>query len=291
MRFAYLIMAHGNFELLKEIIKALDCPENDIYIHLDSKCGVIDKTLYEKTLEYSKVFFIEKRISGEWGRVSMLKIVFNLLEKSLQGKYDYYHLISGQDFPIKGNQYILNFFEKNNGKEFIHISSFFDEHEIMYRVGYRHLINGNLVNKYKFWGYFNKILVHSQRLLHIRYVSSVKGFRGGAAWFSITHNFAMELFNNREEMLNLYKYTCIPDEIYLQTFVSQHHYEYKLYKEEDTFSNCRLIVFKNHNKNPYVWKAQDFDELMKSSCLWARKFSEKDMNLIHRIAKCISNNN
>ena len=37
MKFAYLIMAHDNMEQLLSLIKLLDWPENDIYLHIDKK--------------------------------------------------------------------------------------------------------------------------------------------------------------------------------------------------------------------------------------------------------------
>ena len=288
MKFAYLIMTHGNYELLAELIKALDSPENDIFIHFDSKCGQIDENRYVAIARHSKVFFVKDRVSVEWARVQCIEVPFKLLEMALRGNYDYYHLMSGQDFPIKSNRYIQDFFIKNSGKEFVNLSTFYDEDELMYRVGYYHWINGNLVNRYKYIRKFNSLLVRIQMILHLRRIPSTKNFRGGAMWFSVTHNFAEELLSEKEEMLKLYKYTHIPDEIYLQTFVRQHHYEDRLYKDGNEYSCCRLIDFKRGTgKNPYVWQSKDYDELMKSSCLWARKFSENDMAFIRRIGESI----
>ena len=42
-----------------------------------------------------------------------------LLKAAIKGNYDYYHLISGMDLPIKTQKEIHEFFENNKGKEFI----------------------------------------------------------------------------------------------------------------------------------------------------------------------------
>lgn len=34
---AYLIMAHKNIEQLKKLLKLLDAPDNDIFLHIDKK--------------------------------------------------------------------------------------------------------------------------------------------------------------------------------------------------------------------------------------------------------------
>lgn len=38
------------------------------------------------------------------------------------GPYAYYHLLSGQDLPIKSQDYIHQFFEEHQGKEFVGIN-------------------------------------------------------------------------------------------------------------------------------------------------------------------------
>ena len=121
MKFAYLLLVHGNFNLLKELIGTLDSVDNDIFIHLDLKAGTIDTTPFEDIAKYSKVIFINKRVDVKWGHISIVEATFNLLEESLKGNYDYYHLLSGVDFPIKSNSYIKYFFLRNNGKEFVNL--------------------------------------------------------------------------------------------------------------------------------------------------------------------------
>lgn len=43
MRFAYLVMAHNEMYVLKHLIRMLDYPENDIYVHIDTKSRTINK--------------------------------------------------------------------------------------------------------------------------------------------------------------------------------------------------------------------------------------------------------
>ena len=41
----YLIMAHDDLSLLKKLIKQIDAPYNDIYLHIDSKSMISDKEI------------------------------------------------------------------------------------------------------------------------------------------------------------------------------------------------------------------------------------------------------
>ena len=45
---AFLIMAHNQFDLLEMLIKLLDDPRNDIYLHIDQKVEDFDFQRFSK---------------------------------------------------------------------------------------------------------------------------------------------------------------------------------------------------------------------------------------------------
>ena len=94
MRFAYLIMAHNSFELLKELIGALDSQENDLYIHFDAKLHEVDTSQFLSIPQHSNLYFITDRVNVSWARISIVEATLNLLEASIDKGYDYYHLLS-----------------------------------------------------------------------------------------------------------------------------------------------------------------------------------------------------
>ena len=54
------------------------------------------------------------------GGYSMINAELQLLKyATLQGNYLYYHLLSGEDLPIKTQDDIHDFFEEHQGKEFV----------------------------------------------------------------------------------------------------------------------------------------------------------------------------
>ena len=65
MRHAYLIMAHDDFYLLKRLIKVIDNPDADIYIHLDANREYNIDNL-ENISKYSHTY-ITSRIKINWG--------------------------------------------------------------------------------------------------------------------------------------------------------------------------------------------------------------------------------
>ena len=55
-----------------------------------------------------------------WGDISVVDAEFALFDEAYRrGEYSYYHLLSGVDMPLKTQNYIHRFFEKNAGKEFV----------------------------------------------------------------------------------------------------------------------------------------------------------------------------
>lgn len=57
------------------------------------------------------------------GGYSMIEATLRLLRIAVENDMDYYHLISGQDFPCRENKEFDEFFEKNEGKSYMHFDS------------------------------------------------------------------------------------------------------------------------------------------------------------------------
>lgn len=138
---AYLIEAHKCDEMLLTLLRMLDVPWNDIFIHMDSKNTDYQPETVECRMKYAKVFHA-KRHSVVWGGVSQVKAELVLLKTAVaHGPYQHYHLISGVDLPIQTQEDIRAFFEANPDVEFVHFdphpfSPFNDE-----RVYYRHFFS------------------------------------------------------------------------------------------------------------------------------------------------------
>ena len=79
---AYLIIAHDKFDQLKTLIRMLDDPRNDIYLHIDSKAGVFDSSEFEALPQYAKIYFTE-RTSVIWGAYSQINSELVLLKAAV----------------------------------------------------------------------------------------------------------------------------------------------------------------------------------------------------------------
>lgn len=280
-RHAYLIMAHNNFHVLEKLISLLDDPRNDIYVHFDKKA----KNVHEKEFKTknSGLYFI-KRINVYWGGFSQIKCELLLLKAAYKKNYDYYHLISGVDLPLKTKDYIHEFFNKNKGKEFIHFDQYQYDTTNNEKIMFYHFIQDTPNIKIK--NYIRIKLLVIQKLIGINRIKSVNTeFQKGANWFSITDNFAGYILSKEKWIKKVFKLTRCADEIFVQTLAWNSIFRENLYNKDfnNNYLSCMRYIDWNRG-NPYIWRNKDYDELINSEYLFARKFDyNKDKEIINRI--------
>lgn len=97
--------------------------------------------------------------------------------------------------------------------------------------------------------------------------SGIPNWGKGSNWFSITQEFAEYVVSKEAEIKGLFQYTCCADEIFLQTLLLN-----SKFIERCANDNLRLIDWKRGN--PYTFREDDFEEIIRSEKLWARKFSQ-----------------
>lgn len=285
MKHAYLIMAHTEFALLENLLSILDYKNNDIYIHIDKKVNYEIK--YHAN--YSNILCVpnDKRINVVWGTDSQIHCELALYKYATQsGHYDYYHLLSGIDMPIKPQRYIHDFFETHQGTEFLGLmqNAWRTEKKLQY---YHFFISRPYP---KTWKYFIHVgLVALQKMLHFK--RSDMGWRvlaKGANWSSLTHDAVMYILSQEDMIRKRFRYTMACDEVYKQTILMNSSFADKLYCKTDEYEGClRLVDWKRGN--PYTWKNEDWGILMRSDKLFARKFCSNDMVFIRRLTTFLKN--
>ncbi|MDA8157320.1 MAG: hypothetical protein M0Z52_12855 [Actinomycetota bacterium] len=117
MKIAHLIQTNKNPELLRRKINFFSSANNAFFIHVDAKCDINDFA----SIKGDNVFFIGNRIPVFWGEYSMVKAILLLIRHALTAPagFDYFLMETGSDYPLRSEEYISDFFEKNAGCEFI----------------------------------------------------------------------------------------------------------------------------------------------------------------------------
>lgn len=274
---AFLIMAHNCKEQLINLIKLLDDPDNDLYIHIDRKVHLVDNIELISTCKYSKVCIL-RSVNVSWGAYSQIECELALLREAAKEEHLYYHLISGTDLPVKTNEEIHKFFLQNQGKEFVHFQDKYVKKTTINHVKYYHFLQ-EYANSFS--PFFNKIvrgaehvLIGLQKVMHVNRCTSLKVFQKGANWFSITNSLALFVISKEKEIQKHFKYTLSGDELFMQTIIINSTYSDKLYRPlfDDSYLQCVRYIDWNRGR-PYVFQKSDLEELLDCDAIFARKCS------------------
>ena len=287
-RHAYLILAHKNPGQLRTLVEMLDDYRNDIFVHIDRKASFGEEALLG-AVSKSRLYVLPERLNVNWGGVSIMRAELALLKAATNaGNYDYYHLLSGQDLPIKPQDHIHEFFDANAGKEFLNLWQF----------------------KPSTWSRFERFTIfpEGEGRFRTRIVNHIyKGlqmavgykinrdvrFGFGSQWFSITDDFARYVVENEDWLEKVFRRTSTCDEIFLPTLLLRSPFSDNLYdptvvenQRTVNLSNMRFIDWNRGEsiRHPWTFRVDDYELLMSVPHLFARKFDENvDGEIIHRL--------
>ncbi len=284
---AYLIMAYNNFDFLKRLINLLDDERNDIYVHIDKKSLNFNESEFKNATKYSKLTFIGRK-QVLWADYSEFDVELDLMQAAREGQkkgggYHYYHLLSGMDLPLKTQDEIHNFFDSKD-EEFIGIVP----KEFWYsvrRVKFYHPFTSlKSFRKHKTLKICDRLLEYLQRLVRINRIRDLDiKIIDGWQWVSITDNFVKYLLENRSFIEKTFSKTIACTELVMQTMAYNSEFRKKIYCMDDLKEGSQRYIDWGRGK-PYVFRESDFEDLINSPYMFARKI---DVNTDNRIAEKI----
>ena len=230
------------------------------YLIIAHKNKQFDEEDCRKLIKKSGIYFT-KRTSVTWGGYSLINVELMLLKLAAKKEYNYYHLLSGQDLPIQFGKTIQEFFIEHQGEEVV----------------------GR--NRRTFLGRIAAASTLLQKCIHLKRNKSVR-FQKGPQWFSITDDFAKYIIQQENWIKGVFSNTVCCDEVFLQTVAINSPFKDKIYQQEifsDTEKSVmRLVDWKRGG--PYIFLDEDYQELIDSKMLFARKFDcDKDATIVRKI--------
>lgn len=280
MKHAILVLAHGDLTVLKYQMRILDDSRFDFFIHIDKKSNNSGEEL-QNICKHSNVF-ITQQIAVYWGHSSINDATMLLIHELINSgySYDYVHLLSGADLPIKRPDEIDRFFENNSGKEYVVIWKVAN-----WRTNYRYPLvklyrrTGNeKLNKIK------KFLISRIVRLPRRKNTSLRKDKEwdtycGDQWWSYTWKFVNYINNIGDAILPYFKDCYLTDECFTQTILMNS------IKFSQEHSNVKTREIRWDNYSPHVWKSTEIEDLLKSDALFARKFDYTEIDAVKEIAQ------
>lgn len=273
MKHAIIILTHNVTDNLINFISYFG-DECDIFIHVDKKYCISKKELVRILLIHN-VKRIYNNFYIHWGGYSILKCELFLIKKVITcNNYDFIHLFSGQDYPIRPYVNFLKFFEDNkdyNFIQYVRIPNKRWDNDTFSRFQYYYVFDyfKSRTSAQK----INKIIRKWQNSFHLkRRIPDFFDFiYGGSQWFSIKKAAAKKVLDytkNNPRFLKKMRFTFAPEEVYIQTVLIN-----VCGKQSVMPFSMRYIRWKYENGNrPANLNEKHFHYLIENNSLFARKF-------------------
>lgn len=271
---AILITAYKNYHHLEEIIDFFHT-NFSIYIHIDGKSPISAEEEIRLTSK-KNVKLVSRKYKVNWGGINHLKAILLLAEEAFKEKGNqYFHLITGHDYPIKSLSEFENFLATNGDKDFMeHFPLPYsawpeDGMDRLSRYNLYDLIDGRKGIGERLIKGFSKI----QKKIGFKR-KFYKGFPkqyGGSTYWSLkreTIQYIFDYMNEHPQYLKRFRYSFCSEEIFFQTILLN-----SPLKDKIVNNNMRFIIWEKRNDNfPANLDINDYENITKSDALFARKF-------------------
>jgi len=270
---AYIILAHKNEQQVQRLIDTLDDGNSTYFLHVDLKVSDTEfKKLFSKN---SQVHFV-RRVKTEWGGFGLVNATLNaMLDIRKTGDFDKIILLSGQDYPIKSNEEIDQYFK--NSKFNIFMDHFPLPNHRKWGMGggmYR-------VNKYFFGlSWIEKYLAKAINFLAVfipiinrKLAKGVQPFSGSQWWVMDMRalNYVLDYVADHPEYVKFHRHTFAPDELFFQIILLNCKDE--SLRDHIANDNLRYMQWKTSEiAHPEILNINDLDNIGESDALFARKF-------------------
>lgn len=284
---AILILAHCNIPQVCELAKRLN-GSFYVYIHVDKKHLLTDEEKEMLALPNVEYF---QAVSVNWGSWSIGEAAYQLFQRALKNpEIEYFHLISGQDWPLLPQEKIRDFFAGNDkiymryapakgtkktGEPLLWWQKFYFNYDTVKR-------------RTLFGKIYHRVILALQFLLGVnkfkRYGMDLEIFQG-ANWLDIPREpleYTVRYWDTHENVRNVFKTGFCPDEFWVQTILVNSDYRQKIVNRE-----LRYVLWeKQHGSFPAILDLSNLEEIQKSDAFFMRKVTfEHSKELLDRIDK------
>jgi len=282
MRHAILMTVYKNKNQICDIINSLG-KDFEFYIHIDKKSS-LNLPDFQTCSEDNNIH-VYKEFSINWGSVNHLKAILLLSKKALEDKRNgFFHLITGQDFPVKSKDYFK--YELDIEKDYL------DYFEMPAKFwvygGFDRIEFFNFYELFDFRKFTGRIIISLtlkiQKILKIKRENTLNKFfkklYGGSTYWSLTRNSLQYVDDFTDEnIMNSMKFTFCAEEIYIPTVLLNSEYAGNIVND-----NLRYIDWSSGRGGfPAFLDATDYDKIKSSNKIFARKFHEESSEELKKL--------
>ena len=283
---ACIITAYHKFDQLMALIEILQ-KKFEIYVHIDKKSD----PSWKMKIKESEHVHVYSKFHVNWGGSNHLKaIVYLMNEASQNPDISYFHIISGEDWPVRSLDEIYSHFEGNN--EIDLLTTKFSDATLEWKK--------NCVNwqgYYSFLDLFNykdlkqklfvKAFVRFQKIIGINRLKNLDiELAQGLVWGDIPRDgflYCKEYVHQNPEFWEFMTYGHASEEFFFQTILANNND----YNKRISNNHYRYINWtKKNGSYPGILDANDWDRINAQTYYFARKI---DQSISKELLSKISN--
>ena len=296
MNLNYIILAHKNPAQVERLIQRLKYPGSRFYVHIDRNVQI--SPYKEELSQHEHISFLkeDQREPGTWGDIGIVKATLNAMKQIVEDKRSgHCLLLSGQDYPLRTNKEINEFFEKKDNTSFISTFSLphpnwkdggydrIEKYKINKSHNRKHFLQlpsifdkefcsretAGKINFLRKTGRSHKIpLVLKKR----RFPTYLRPYGGGQWWALPMKKIKdiLDFIDDHPDYLDYHRYTLLPDEIFFHSIIAT--------LDGPVAPSVTYVNWDRKNTPlPVTFEKNDLEELKLASCekLFARKFDIK----------------
>ncbi|ROI07867.1 hypothetical protein EGI11_09340 [Chryseobacterium sp. H3056] len=287
MKHAILITAYKDFQQLADLVDEFPAADYNVYIHIDKKSKVEEKVI-SNLLSNENVKCVERKYVINWGGLNHLNAFLHLSRIALQDAENiYFHAITAQDFPLKNTKYFNQLLLSQDGDqkgymEFFTLPKPSWKNGGIDRLEYYHLYTHFNVLSKRGKKIISLVLKIQKKLNFKRPINFKEKLHGGSTYWTLPRNILQFLIDYTKRKPAIYqrlKNTQIAEEIYVQTVLMNSEHAKNMVND-----NLRFMDWANGDGlGPAFLNINNYEEIMKSNKLFARKIAANEVELLKKI--------
>lgn len=281
MRHCLIMTVYKDLPMIKRFISAVPA-DWGIYVHIDAKSALTEKDIPSR----ANVWKLKKIYWAGWEH---LYAICFLLKQACKERYDYYHIVSGQDFFASSPER----FDELLGKENMNYVDLFrlPGPKTWWEGGYkifRYKTLSSYCNVRKtFPRMVNKLFYLVQKLTHTTQRLPDLELYGGSVYSSLQYDFVTWMLSDTTAMklLNSLKHTACAEEVYFQTVLMNSPFKGKVIGKPLRYVDWSVIP------SPKYLTEEDYTPIVESEGLFCRKVDSRlSDRLVSRLEDYIVSN-
>lgn len=284
---ACIITAYHKFEQLNALAEYLSS-QFEVYIHIDKKAD----TSWKQIIQPNEHIHVYSKYAVNWGGSAHLKAIVWLMNEALKDKrIDYFHIMSGDDWPVRSLQEIYEYFDKSDEISLLttKISDMTDDwrrYSSKWQKYYSFLDIFNYKDlKQKI---FVKAFVKFQQIIGVNRLKKLETLdieiAQGLVWGGLPRNafeYCMTYIHDNPEFWEFMTYGHASEEFFFQTILANS----EAFEKCITNKNYRYMNWnRKHNSYPGILDMDDYDNIMSDKYFFSRKI---DFGISHELMEKI----